>query len=347
MLGLLPIALAAPPGLDRTVLVEQGSSSCAGVLVDAHGTVATAYHCVASGGKPKVSLRDGSYSVGRVRAVDRRRDLALLDVPGFANAPFVPIADHLPEPGDDVEVFGHPFGALLPGGFLAGTLRWSVSAGVVAAVGDRALQITAPVNPGNSGGPVVNEGGELVGIVSRRLSGEGMGFAGRADALRPLFEKKPRRLGPLGGTVAAEVVVQANGVAALPLSVGGRLEVALRDRLVLSGSAVAAVGARWQAVRYETSDHEPFEARAALRQRIGRGPWTLRMDGWGGVGVIHSLRAGDPEPVDLDFESRVEPVVGGRISVRNVALDYGVAISDTPFVRMQAVWRWPGVLFVL
>ncbi|MEZ4319772.1 MAG: serine protease [Myxococcota bacterium] len=347
MLGLLQIALAAPPGLDRTVLVEQGSASCAGVIIDEHGLVATAYHCVAPGGRPRVRMRDGTRAIGRVRGVDRARDLALLEVPGFAGAPFVSLADAMPEPGDAVEVYGHPFGALLPGGFLSGTLRWSLSAGVVSAVGDRALQITAPVNPGNSGGPVVNEDGELVAIVSRRLSGEGMGFAGRADALEPLIDGPVRRLGPLGGTVAAEVVVQANGVAALPISVGGRLEVAIRDRVVLSGSAAAPIGARWQAVQFEQSEHEPFEARGALRQRFGRGPWTLRLDAWGGIGVIETVHVGSPEPTDLVRSSRSAPMVGGRVSVRNVALDYGVAIDDVPFVRMQAIWRWPGVLFVL
>jgi len=347
MLWLVNIALSAPPGLDSTVLVEQGSASCAGVLIDELGTIATAYHCVAPGGRPRVTMRDGTRSIGRVRGVDRRRDLAVLEVPGFAGAPFVPIAEQLPEPGDRVEVYGHPYGALMPAGFMSGTLRWSVSAGIISAVGDVALQLTAPVNPGNSGGPAVDSDGALVGIVSRRLGGDGMGFAGRADALAPLIEGEPRRLGPLGGTVAAEVVVQSNGISALPISLGGRLEVALRDRFVISGSVVGAVGARWQAVQFGPVEHEPFEGRAALRQRIGRGPWATRVDLWGGIGAIETVIAGDPDRLDLDRDQRIEPMVGGRIAVRNVALDYGVAVSDLPFVRLQAVWRWPGVLFVL
>ena len=338
-------ASAEPPGLDHTVFVVQGSASCAGVLLDDGAVVATAYHCVAPGGRPRVTTRDGRVTEGRVRAVDRARDLALLDTPGLAGTGGVSIAP-IPEPGAVVEVYGHPLGASLPGGFFAGTLRWAVSRGVVSAVGSRAVQITAPVNPGNSGGPVVDEDGQLVGIVSRRLGGDGMGFAGRADALEPLLASDPHRLSPLGGVVSAEVIVQANGIAALPIGIGGRLEVSTRDRFVVSTSVSGALGARWQAVRFGTSEFQPFEARGALRQRIGRGSWALRVDAWGGVGVVESLIADETDPLDLDRASRTAVMVGGRASVRNVALDYGVALTGPPFVRLQAVWRWPGTLFV-
>ncbi len=346
--------LAAPPGLEHTVFVVQGSASCAGVLVEAPEeagvVVATAYHCVAPGGRPRVTLRDGTWANGRVRAVDRARDLALIEMDGMDGLDgrgAVSIAGALPEPGDTVDVYGHPLGASLPGGFFAGTLRWAVSRGVVSAVGDNAIQLTAPVNPGNSGGPVVDEDGDLVGIVSRRLGGDGMGFAGRADALRPMLDAEPRRLGALGGVVSAEVVVQSNGIAALPIGVGGRLEVSIRDRFVVSSTVTGALGARWQAVRFRTSAFQPFEARGALRQRIGRGPWALRLDAWAGAGWIETISAGDPEPLQLERASRWAPMVGGRAAIRNVALDYGVALTGPPFVRLQAVWRWPGTLFVL
>ena len=57
---------------------------------------------------------------------------------------------------------------------MEGTLRWSVVDGVVSSLGSQAMQISAPLNPGNSGGPVIGEDGELVGVVSRRLSGQGL-----------------------------------------------------------------------------------------------------------------------------------------------------------------------------
>ena len=62
-LALTSVALAAPP-LDAVVLVRQGASTCAGAFVDAEGTVATAYHCVTAGGRPKITTRDGRDAVG-------------------------------------------------------------------------------------------------------------------------------------------------------------------------------------------------------------------------------------------------------------------------------------------
>ena len=64
---------------------------------------------------------------------------------------------------------------------------WSVSTGVVSQIGSTAVQHTAPIAPGYSGGPLFDSTGELVGIHSRRLSAPGLSFSTRADLLEPML----------------------------------------------------------------------------------------------------------------------------------------------------------------
>lgn len=338
----LSFAFAAPAPLDAVVFVAQGTHVCAGTRLDGD-VVLTAYHCVVSGGPVRVRGRDGRQVVGRVRAVDRARDLALVDVPGLGG-PTLPWSPDPPTPGDAVRAIGHPLGAAPPAGFFEGTLRWSLSGGEVAAIGTRAIQVTAAVNPGNSGGPILDEDDRVVGVVSRRLGGEGLGFAGRVDGLDALRARPARRMSPLGGTVGVEALVQANGDLGTPFSVGARLEVALRDRLIASGAAALPIAARWEAVQFGAAIHQPLEGRLALAQRIGTGPWSARFEAWLGVGLIESIEA---DGLRTARDQRAAPLVGGRVTARRIGLDYGVALGEVGFSRLQVSVRWPGTLFVL
>jgi serine protease Do len=96
-----------------------------------------------------------------VIGTDQRTDLALIKVEGGSNFPFAKLADGKPRIGDWVLAVGNPFG-------LGGT----VTAGIVSASGrdigngpyDDFIQIDAPVNKGNSGGPAFNTEGEVMGV---------------------------------------------------------------------------------------------------------------------------------------------------------------------------------------
>ena len=70
--------------MDSVVLIITGSSWCSGVVIDDAGTVATAYHCVVTGQKSQVWLRDGQIFTGKVFAGDLEHDLALIAVPELA-----------------------------------------------------------------------------------------------------------------------------------------------------------------------------------------------------------------------------------------------------------------------
>jgi len=346
-IGLASAAFAAdvPPetvaAMDHVLLLETGSTMCAGAHLG-DGVVATAYHCVAAGGRVRVTDRDGGYAVGRVRGVDRSRDLAIVYVDGLSGDG-IDVASTPPALGEGIAVLGHPLASDLPAGFYTDTLRFSLAEGVVSAVGTEALQVTAPLNPGNSGGPLVDGEGRLVGVVSRRLGGQGLGFAGRPDGLESLVDG---RMSPVGGTVAVElgVVAMQDGTVA----VGPRLELAARDRVVVEGSLNLPLSARWTAVRFGDVAFLRGQVHGGLRQRIGRGAWTMRLDGWGGVAWLERLVAPENQPIGFDVEHAAVPVVGGAARIRNVGfeLGYGLGPDGRDAGWAGLVVRTPGVFTV-
>ncbi len=347
---LLGLALAADPAaeaLDAVVLVVQGSSTCSGALIDARGRIATAYHCVASGGRPRVQTRGGKRVVGRVVAVDPGHDLAVIDAPELAGEPWLELREGVPELGEEVSALGHPFGVSAPAGFMEGTLRWSLTRGVVSAVGPYAIQFSAPINPGNSGGPVVDASGALIAVVSRRTGGsEGLGFGGRADRLRAMAAEDPHAMGPIGGTWAVQPVLSVwqgqHGV----FSTGGRLQIAIRDRVVLGGTVRFGLNPRFGALEFDAVRFLGPAGRVALRQRFGRGRFALRADLWGEASALWgfdaTIRRGD---VDLDRVNDWVPLVGGQLAIGTAGFDLGCSPLGHGCAASLVI-NWPGVLGV-
>jgi len=345
---LFHLAIAAAIGaepIDAVVLIQQGSTTCAGAIIDEAGRVATAYHCVAPGGRPRVTTRSGEQVIGRITAVLVSADLAIIDAPDLAGQPWIPIRGTTPLVGEDIAVIGHPYGVRAPVGFMAGTLRWSTAEGVVSAVGPAAIQVSAPVNPGNSGGPVVDEDGRLVAVVSRKSAGgEGLGFASRG--VGELVDEDPNGLGPLGGTVGATVFLTTFEGGYGSLSVGIRPEIALRERVVISGAYAFAPGARWSAVQFGNIGWVETEARLALRQRLFFGPYTMRLDAWGALaGVRRIAGAVRGRSIDLDPETELAPFFGGTLSLANAGFDMGWSPVAGAFTASM-ILRWPGVVTV-
>jgi serine protease Do len=151
-----------PPGLraiprGRGMVTGQGS----GFFISADGYAVTNNHVVDSADKVEVTTDDGKTYSAKVIGTDARTDLALIKVEGGSNFPFAKLSDGKPRIGDWVLAVGNPFG-------LGGT----VTAGIVSASGrdigngpyDDFIQIDAPVNKGNSGGPAFNTEGEVMGV---------------------------------------------------------------------------------------------------------------------------------------------------------------------------------------
>lgn len=356
MLVLLPILLAwgaepeagtdpADLPLDAVVLLLQGSGTCAGAFIDDTGTVVTAYHCVASGGRPKVTNHAGDTAVGRVIATRASMDMALISVPDLASDAWLPLRDGNPLLGETVRAIGHPYGSNEPGGFVEGTLRWSVSEGIVSAVGPKAVQFTAPVNPGNSGGPVIDVDGNLVGVVSRRYGGDGLAFAGRAPAVADLVEAD-NGFTPLGGTLAVEALLQIWEGGGSAIAAGMRAEASFRDRLVFTVQFALPVNARWDVLRFDSDARwSELEARMGLRQRLFRGQWTSFVEVYGGGGSIRTLVPNDE--YIYRAQTLVVPMGGATIGIGGTALDIALYPIDGAWaVRTQVTIAWPGTFWM-
>jgi serine protease Do len=138
-------------------MMGQGS----GFFISPDGYAVTNNHVVDGADKVEVTTDDGKTYTAKVIGTDVRTDVALIKVEGGADFPFAKLAAGKPRIGDWVLAVGNPFG-------LGGT----VTAGIVSASGrdigsgpyDDFIQIDAPVNKGNSGGPAFNMQGEVVGV---------------------------------------------------------------------------------------------------------------------------------------------------------------------------------------
>jgi S1-C subfamily serine protease len=159
------------------------SGSGAGVVISADGSVLTALHVVEGASTITVHFADGSESPASVAREQRSSDIAVLSPQRLPDLLVPAVLGGGAQVGDAVFAVGHPLG-----------LRNSLSAGVVSAL-DRSVRVSeeqtlegliqfdAAVNPGNSGGPLLNRDGQVVGVVtglanpSQQAFFVGIGFA--------------------------------------------------------------------------------------------------------------------------------------------------------------------------
>ena len=133
------------PQAHRTIIGE-GS----GFFISADGYAVTNNHVVDHAKSVQVTTADGTIYKAKVVGTDPKTDLALIKVDGKSDFPFVKFADHAPHVGDWVIAVGNPFG--LGGTVTAGIVSAS-SRDIGAGPYDDYIQIDAPINKGNSGGP--------------------------------------------------------------------------------------------------------------------------------------------------------------------------------------------------
>jgi len=155
-----------PPGLQRhQIITGQGS----GFFISADGYAVTNNHVVDHAKSVQVTTDDGTKYTAKVIGTDPKTDIALIKVENASNLPYVKFGDQAPRVGDWVVAVGNPFG-------LGGT----VTAGIVSAQGRNIgsgaydyLQIDAPINKGNSGGPAFDMNGNVVGVNTAIFSPSG------------------------------------------------------------------------------------------------------------------------------------------------------------------------------
>jgi serine protease Do len=173
-------AAAGKPRLQRT-----GNAQGSGFFISADGYAVTNEHVVEHGRDIEIVTDDGRAYPARLVGADVKTDLAVLKIDGRDDFPYVRLIDGAPRIGDWVFAVGNPFG-------LGGT----VTAGIVSAHGrdigsgpyDDFIQIDAPVNQGNSGGPTFDVDGNVIGVNTAIFSptggSVGIAFAVPADIVK-------------------------------------------------------------------------------------------------------------------------------------------------------------------
>lgn len=164
--------------------VATGTSSGSGFILTEDGYIVTNYHVVEGATNLTVTTYDGTNYPAQLRGYDSTNDLAVLKIDAARLEPVVIGSSDDLIVGDRVAVIGNPLGdltATLTVGYVSAKDRVISTDGSLINM----LQTDAAVNPGNSGGPIFNMNGEVVGIITAKYSGltnsgatiEGIGFA--------------------------------------------------------------------------------------------------------------------------------------------------------------------------
>jgi S1-C subfamily serine protease len=174
-----------------------GGKTGTGFVISPNGQIVTNNHVISGCGEIRGNLTGDAPATLRVVSADESNDLALLQGPAGSFKEFARIRDRSIRSGDSVVAIGFPYHGLL-------TSDFTVTTGIVSSLSgvlndSRFLQISAAVQPGNSGGPLLDTSGQIVGVVSGKLDAlkfaratgnipENINFAIKTGALRDFLD---------------------------------------------------------------------------------------------------------------------------------------------------------------
>ena len=181
---------------NESVVNNNGRGTCSGFVINDKGYIVTNYHCVHNATQLKLAFYDlddwNLYEV-KIIGIDPLGDIAVIHIPKRKKSlPFLKWSEEEPWDGMDVFAVGHPFG-----------MSWSITKGVVShskrtfrSPYVRYLQSDAAINSGNSGGPLVNTAGNVVGVNSMIINPSrvqpktniGLGLALRNDDAKEIVD---------------------------------------------------------------------------------------------------------------------------------------------------------------
>lgn len=273
-----PLVRAIETTRESVVTIEiAGTPAGAGVIYNAAGNLLTNHHVIAPALRAsavfgdavtplRVRFLDGRERVARVLAADPDEDVAILDIARenderFAAAPLG--RSSVLRLGEQVFAIGSPVG-----------FEGTVATGIISAL-DRTevlanrqlpvLQLDAAINFGNSGGPLFNLAGEIVGITTARSSrGEGIGFAIPIDRIRLFLQSLEQGIHGRSGVIGVNLAIHAEVAEDIePLGYHSGVAVAA----VNEGGAAAAVGVEPGDVIVSLRGRRHDELDASLRGR--------------------------------------------------------------------------------
>jgi S1-C subfamily serine protease/regulator of sirC expression with transglutaminase-like and TPR domain len=175
----------APSLVKITQMGREGADGIgSGFIVSADGLIATNLHVIGEARRLQVEMHDGkTHAVTSIHATDAHRDLALLKIDAKNLKP-LPLGDSQKvRQGESVVAMGAPEG-----------LAFSIVQGVLSATreidGNDMLQIAIPIEKGNSGGPLLDMRGKVLGILTlKHIKTDNLGFAMPVNALKDLIKK--------------------------------------------------------------------------------------------------------------------------------------------------------------
>jgi S1-C subfamily serine protease len=198
-----------------------------GFVISPDGLFLTNYHVIEEAAQLRVSLLDGgNWSQVSLVSADPVHDLALLRLPAQGLHALKLGSDMQMEVGDKVYVMGNPLG-------MSGTFSDGMVSGKRPVEGVSMLQITAPISAGSSGGPVMNERGEVIGVATFMVMG-----GQNLNMSVPIRYAQPLVASPAGARPFSSALLVSNPRTGLAL-VGDHPEPALDD-----GSGTGAVARR-------------------------------------------------------------------------------------------------------
>jgi S1-C subfamily serine protease len=202
---------------DDRVVMGLGS----GFIYDSSGLILTNAHVVADASTITVKFSDGRAAMpGTLVRAERREDLAIVRIQSADRLPVAELSSEPLQPGQLVVAIGNPFG-----------LGWSVTAGVVSAIGRplespeegialrNLIQTQTPINPGNSGGPLLNGHAKVVGITTAVLpNGQGIGFAIPVDSILDFLARASQNPTPDRVPLSAPQRRVSMGISIIPVN---------------------------------------------------------------------------------------------------------------------------------
>ncbi len=164
----LPIEQIAGKAIPSIVQIRVSGGKGTGFLLNTDGLVVTNQHVVGSAFSVKVDFYDGSTQTGRVLKRDRRTDAALVKLEEPLELVALPMCHtNAVRVGEGVVAIGNPLS-------LSNTVTQGIVSGIRRGRTRSLIQTDAAVNPGNSGGPLLNRQGAVVGIVTQKIASEGV-----------------------------------------------------------------------------------------------------------------------------------------------------------------------------
>lgn len=280
-----------------------------GFIIDADGTVVTNNHVVRGATSVTVTLDDGTTYPAKILGKDKRTDLAVLKITAKKPLPFIVLGDSdLAQPGSWVVAVGNPFG-----------LGGSVTAGIVSArnrdIGegpyDSFIQVDAPINQGNSGGPLFTQDGRVVGvntaIISPSGGSVGIGFAIPANTVKTVVAQLKKS----GKVTRGYIGVQTQGISAAVAGAMRLPESATEDR----GALVASVEPDAPAAK---AGVQPGDAITAVNGKKVANPRELAI-------AVAAIPPGDTAVLSVVRDGKPQTV---KVTVGTLAADAGQPARD-------------------